>query len=169
MWRLRLFFLFHLSVAAQRAADGEVAALVRDALAAESRYDAKTALELFLKADAARPNDALVLQKIARQYSDLDFVAADAAEKKRLCTLALDYSKRAVVLEPKNAVNLLSLAICYGKLGTLSDTRTKLEYSRLVKQYAEIVQEEARRLSDMVEEVLLYSETQSGRKKYKLD
>jgi signal transduction histidine kinase len=37
-----------------------------------------------------------------------------------------------------------------------------------VEQYASIVQEEARRLSDMVEEVLLYSETQSGRKKYNL-
>ena len=38
-----------------------------------------------------------------------------------------------------------------------------------MEQYAAIVQEEARRLSDMVEEVLLYAETQSGRKKYKLE
>jgi signal transduction histidine kinase len=38
-----------------------------------------------------------------------------------------------------------------------------------VEQYAAIVQAEARRLSDMVEEVLLYSETQSGRKKYSLE
>src|SRR5262249_25762927 len=38
-----------------------------------------------------------------------------------------------------------------------------------VEQYASIVQEEARRLSDMVEEVLLYSEAQSGRKKYNLE
>src|SRR5207253_961052 len=37
-----------------------------------------------------------------------------------------------------------------------------------VEQYATIVQEEARRLSDMVDQVLLYSETQSGRKKYNL-
>src|SRR5207244_10762051 len=37
-----------------------------------------------------------------------------------------------------------------------------------VEQYAAIVQDEARRLSDMVDEVLLYSETQSGRKKYDL-
>jgi signal transduction histidine kinase len=37
-----------------------------------------------------------------------------------------------------------------------------------VEQYAGIVQEEARRLSDMVDQVLLYSETQSGRKKYNL-
>jgi signal transduction histidine kinase len=38
-----------------------------------------------------------------------------------------------------------------------------------VEQYATIVGDEARRLSDMVEEVLLYAETQSGRKKYKLE
>jgi signal transduction histidine kinase len=38
-----------------------------------------------------------------------------------------------------------------------------------VEEYAKIVQEEARRLSEMVEEVLLYSETQSGRKKFKLE
>jgi signal transduction histidine kinase len=38
-----------------------------------------------------------------------------------------------------------------------------------IEQYAAIVQDEARRLSDMVEEVLLYSETQSGRKKYTLE
>ncbi len=37
-----------------------------------------------------------------------------------------------------------------------------------VEQYAAIVQDEARRLSDMVDHVLLYSETQSGRKKYNL-
>jgi signal transduction histidine kinase len=38
-----------------------------------------------------------------------------------------------------------------------------------VEEYASIVQQEARRLSEMVEEVLLYSETQSGRKKYNLE
>ena len=37
-----------------------------------------------------------------------------------------------------------------------------------VEQYASIVQDEARRLSDMVDQVMLYSETQSGRKKYNL-
>jgi len=37
-----------------------------------------------------------------------------------------------------------------------------------VEQYASIVQDEARRLSNMVDQVLLYSETQSGRKKYNL-
>jgi len=118
-----------------RAADA--AALVRDALAAEAKFDTKTALSLFLEADKAKPNDSLILQKIARQYSDSTLEAPDDTERRRLCTLALDYSKRAVAANPKDAVNVLSLAICYGKLGSYSDNRTKIEYSRFVKQHAE--------------------------------
>jgi tetratricopeptide (TPR) repeat protein len=111
--------------------------ILADALAAEKRFDSKTALDLFLTAEKAKPDDSLVLQKIARQYSDLTLDTTDVAEKKRLCTLALDYSKKAVAANPKDPVNVLSLAICYGKLGGYSDTRTKIEYSRLVKQHAE--------------------------------
>jgi tetratricopeptide (TPR) repeat protein len=111
--------------------------LLRDALAAEARFDSKTALDLFLKADAARPGDPLILQKISRQYSDLTLDTPDVAEKKRLCTAALAAAQRAVALRPSDPVNVLSLAICYGKLGTYSDTRTKIEYSRLVREHAE--------------------------------
>lgn len=111
--------------------------LLQSALAAEARFDSQSALERFLKADTAHPNNPFVLQKIARQYSDLSFDTKDSAEKQRLCTEALSFAKRSVALEPQNAVNVLSLAICYGKLAALSDTRTKIEYSRLVKSSAE--------------------------------
>jgi len=117
------------------AADAD--ALVRDALAAEARFDSRTALEFFLQADAARPNDPVILQKIARQYSDLTFDLTDPAEQKRDCLAALAYAQRAVALAPHNAVNVLSLAICYAKIGLYSDTRTKIANSRLVKDYAE--------------------------------
>jgi tetratricopeptide (TPR) repeat protein len=134
MRRALLLLAFTLAAIA-RAADAE--ALVRDALVAEARFDSKAALALFLKADAARPNDPVILQSISRQYSDLTIDTPGVAGKKRLCTEALAYAQRAVALRPRDPVNVLSLAICYGKLGTYSDTRTELEYSRLVKQYAE--------------------------------
>jgi len=120
---------------ALRAADA--GALVKDAEAAEARFDAKTALELFLQADAARPNDPVILQKIARQYSDLTFDLTDPAEQRRFAEQALAYAQRAYQLAPKNPDNVLSLAICYAKIGFYADTRTKIENSRFVKQYAE--------------------------------
>jgi tetratricopeptide (TPR) repeat protein len=110
---------------------------VLEGLAAEKRFDSKTALAAFLRADDAHPNDAFILQKISRQYSDLTIDATSEAEKKRLCVEALAYGKRAAELQPDNAVHLLSLGISYGKLGLYSDIRTRIEYSRLVRQYAE--------------------------------
>jgi Flp pilus assembly protein TadD len=114
-----------------------VDALIRDALAAEAHFDSRAALDLFRRADAARPDDAFIQQKLSRQYSDLTIDTPDFAEKKSLCTESLAHALRAVELKPDDAVNVLSLAICYGKLGLYSDTRTKIEYSRLVKDHAE--------------------------------
>jgi tetratricopeptide (TPR) repeat protein len=111
--------------------------LFQRGLAAEERLDSRAALELFLAEENARPGQALVLQKIAQQYSDLTVELAPGPERKRLAQLALDYAGRAVAVEPRNAVNVLSLAICYGKIAADSDTRAKLEYSRLVKAEAE--------------------------------
>ena len=131
-WCLAVF----LALAAPLAAS-EVDQVLQSALAAEARFDSREALMLFRRADALWPNDAMILQKISKQYSDATSDTTNVVEKKQLCTKALAYAQRAVDLQPHNAVNVLSLAICYGKLATLSDTRTKLEYSRLVKQYAE--------------------------------
>lgn len=111
--------------------------LVRDALAAEARLDTTRALELFQKAIEAHPDNAFLEQKLARQYSDAEVDATATTEKLRLANLALQHSQRAVELEPNNAVNVLSVAISYGKIGMLSDVRTKITYSRLVREGAE--------------------------------
>jgi tetratricopeptide (TPR) repeat protein len=111
--------------------------LVRDALAAEARFDTNRALELFQAAAQTRPDNAFVQQKIARQYSDAEVDATAPAEKLRLARLALVHSQRAVELEPGNPVNVLSVAISYGKLGLHSDVRTRIGHSRLVREYAE--------------------------------
>ncbi len=136
----RRFFLFVAALASLapfRLSAADADSLLRDALAAEARFDSKTALDLFLQADAARPNDPFIFQKLSRQYSDLTLDTPDLAEKKRLCTESLACAQRAVALRPRDPVNVLSLAICYGKLATYADTRTKLEYSRLVREHAE--------------------------------
>ena len=130
--RLLLLLLLVSSVGAR-----ESAPLLQEALAAEARLDVRRALDLLLQADAAQPNDAFILQKIARQYSDLVEDQAEVAEKKRYAQTALDFSRRAVALNPSDAVNVLSVAICHGKLALHSDTREKVRYSRLVREDAE--------------------------------
>ena len=111
--------------------------LLREAQSAEAKLDSPRALELYLQADQAKPNDALILQKIARQYSDLVLEQPTTEAKKRHAQTALDYSLRAVALNPRDPVNVLSLAVCHGKLAVYSDTKTKIQYSRLVKEEAE--------------------------------
>ncbi|HSI09830.1 MAG: hypothetical protein ACAH89_06240 [Rariglobus sp.] len=110
---------------------------IRDGLAAEQRLDTSRALEAFLAADKARPDDAFILQKIARHTSDSVLDTPDPDEKKRRAQRALDYAQRAVALAPDSAENVLSLAVCHGTLAIYSDTRTKIRYSRLVKEEAE--------------------------------
>jgi tetratricopeptide (TPR) repeat protein len=108
-------------------------------LEAEARGDSQAALQCFLTADRAKPNNPKIQQRLARQYSDLVDVQSDLAHQKHYAQCALEYSQRADKLEPQNAEHVLSLAICYGKLARLPDcgTRTKIEYSRMVKQEAE--------------------------------
>jgi tetratricopeptide (TPR) repeat protein len=132
-WKFLLGLL--LLAASLRAAEAE--ALLRAALAAEARMDCPAALRLFHEADAARPNDAFILQKISRQYSDLVDDQAGVEDKKRYAQTALEYARRAATLKPADPVNVLSVAICRGKLALNSDLRTRVEYSRLVREDTE--------------------------------
>jgi hypothetical protein len=111
--------------------------LLREALAAEAMLDSARALALFQQADAARPNDAFILFKVAKQYSDLVADQATDAARNEFARRGLAFAQRACALEPTNAVYTLSLAICHGHLATVSDVRAKVEYSRLVKEEAE--------------------------------
>ena len=116
---------------------GEVDTVLAEARAAEGRFETKRALELYQAADRLRPDDAVTLQKIAQQLSDLSLEVATEAEKKAQAEQALAYAERAVALAPDNAVNVLSLAICHGKMAVYSDARAKIQFSRLVKVEAE--------------------------------
>lgn len=134
---LLLLFAATLRTANAATAGADADAILADARAAEEGLDSRRALELYLAADRARPGDADVLQKIARQYSDLIVELSTDDDRRLYAQTALDYARRAVALEPRNPENVLSLAICHGKLAVYSDLRTKIKYSRLVKEDAE--------------------------------
>jgi tetratricopeptide (TPR) repeat protein len=138
MKRSLLWLLLALAIAVRGAAGApSYDDIVRDALAAEARLDTRGALQLFLAADQLRPNQGFIQQKIARQYSDLIVDLPTAAEQKQSALTALEYARRSVALEPTNAENVLSLAVCYGKLAGYSDTRQKVEFSRSIREEAE--------------------------------
>ncbi|MBP6507382.1 MAG: hypothetical protein KA257_07435 [Opitutaceae bacterium] len=132
-----LGLLAALGLASVQVYAADAAALVKSALAAEAALDSAHALEFFLAADAARPNDPFILQKISKQYSDTTAGTTDVAEKQRRVEQALVYAQRSSALAPDNAECTLSIAICYGKLGLYADVRTRIEYAKLVKESAE--------------------------------
>lgn len=114
-----------------------VAALLAAGKTAEATHDPEAALAHFRAADTLRPDDPAILQAIAKQLSDATFVASNETRKAALVEEALFYAQRAAALAPNDAVNVLSLAVLYGKLGIYVDTSHKVEYARLIKQYAE--------------------------------
>jgi tetratricopeptide (TPR) repeat protein len=137
MQRILMAWMVTTAMASLSLRADEAESFIRAGLAAEARLDPRASLEHFRAADAARPNDPFILQKISRQLSDQTPAAPSLDEKAELARQALAYAQRAVAADPNSAVNVLSLAICYGKLGLYGDTRTRVEYSRLVHQYAE--------------------------------
>lgn len=111
----------------------EPSALIADAIAAEARWDSRQALELLLRADAAKPNDPAVLQKISKQYSDLASRENSTESKRALAAQALAYAQRSAALAPNDAVCALSLAICHGHFAVTGSVREKVALSRLMQ------------------------------------
>ncbi len=134
-WSLTLFFFW--GAVSVQGASPEVQSLIASGAAAEARFDLPAALEFYRKADALQPNDAFILQRIAKQVSNSADEIPDVKERARQIREALRYSERAVEISPTNPEGLLSMAVCYGKLAKLVDNATKVEYSRRVKKFAE--------------------------------
>lgn len=111
--------------------------LLQEASEAEARLDSRRALDLLLEAEPLRPDDAALLRRIARQYSNLSIDLAAEPERRQAVERALAYSQRAVELDPANAEGVLSLAVCHGKLAHFGSVREKVERSRQVRAAAE--------------------------------
>jgi tetratricopeptide (TPR) repeat protein len=114
-----------------------VTELVRQGDAFDEKLDNARALELYLQADRLKPNDPETLWRIARQYALLMNDAKSDEQQQEAGEKALEYAKRGVALNPAHAKSVLSVAICYGRLIRFVGARTKVEYSRLVKEHAE--------------------------------
>ena len=132
---MKLFLLLTLLIALPALAeDPKVAALVRQGDAEERQGQTKAALADFRAAEELDAKNVGVLLRISKQYSDLVDVTKPPEAAQQLARKALDYAERALELDPKVAKAHLSRAIAYGKLTDFVGNKTKLEYSKIIKE-----------------------------------
>jgi len=114
-----------------------VNALIKQGDALDAKDRNAEALPIYLQADAAKPNDAEILRRIAKEYSQQMVGELQTPENRALGDKALAYAKRAKAADPNNADARLCLAICYGEVAFLESAATRVEYSRFIKDEAE--------------------------------
>ena len=107
--------------------------LLTQANAQDEALQAATALKLYQQLEVADPNNVDVLLGIARQYRHLMADTPTPAEKLRLLSLAMDYSRRAEKLAPDNAETHLAVAITYAKRVPLLSSKDQITTSRLLR------------------------------------
>jgi tetratricopeptide (TPR) repeat protein len=137
MRRLLLIALLALSASAAFATAEDVGSLIQQGDAYDEQLDTQRALASYLQAEKLGSNDPNLYVRIARQYAFSMNDTRVESEQRDLGEKALSYAKRAVETDPKSAKAQLSVAICYGRLAGVSGNRTKVEYSRFVKEYAD--------------------------------
>lgn len=130
--KLILLFLASASLAFSQSA----AEWIKKGDAFEADGKSKQALEAFRKAEKSTPNDAALLVRIAKQYGDLMPTFA-RAEKKDASLKSLEYSRKAVAVNPKLSDSHLALALSLGKNTEFLGNRQKIEASREIKTAAE--------------------------------
>lgn len=120
------------------AARADIAELLSEGDAYDAKLDNAHALEAYLQAEKLGATDANTLYRIARQYALSMNDTSSESTQRDLAETALAYAKRAVAADPNNAKAQLSAAVCYGRLIPYVSTREKVEYSRLIKEHADI-------------------------------
>jgi tetratricopeptide (TPR) repeat protein len=136
MRRLLLGALLVLSVSTALASV-DIDRLIQQGDSFDAQLDTERALKSYLQAEKAGSNDPNLFVRIARQYAFSMNDTQDESKQRELGETALDYAKRAVEIDPKNAKAQLSVAICYGRLASVMNNKTKVTYSRYVKEYAD--------------------------------
>ena len=118
-------------------AQGDFDALMKKGDQLDAELKTKEALATYLEAEKLQPGSADLLHKIAKQYGESMNDVATKAEKKAFGEKALACSKRSVAADPKNPQAQLALAVSYGRVAPFLDNKTKIAYSKLVKEHVE--------------------------------
>jgi tetratricopeptide (TPR) repeat protein len=115
------------------AEDPRVSTLVQQGDLADKAGKTRAALASFRAAEGIEPQNVGVLLRISKQYGDLIDITKPEENAKRMADLALDYGNRALAADPRNAKAHLNLAVSYGHLTDFVGNKTKLEYSKIIR------------------------------------
>ncbi len=119
------------------AADSPIAAAMAHGDAADEQLKTPEALAAYLEAEKLGGKSADLLSKIAREYSLSMLDTKSRDEERRLGEKSLEYSQRAVAADPNNAMAQLGLAIAYGRMASYLDNKTRIAYSKQVKEHVD--------------------------------
>jgi predicted Zn-dependent protease len=115
------------------AEDPRLASLVHLGDLAEQQGHPRAALASLRSAEAIDPQNLGVLLRMSKQYGDLIAATKPEENARLVAERALEYGTRALAADPNNAKAHLNLAICYGHLTDFVGNKTKLEYSRIIR------------------------------------
>ncbi len=122
-------------------ADGVIAAnferTVADGRDAEAAFQPERALVAFRNALHFRPNDAEILRLISKQLSDELYHIPEPSHRLAVEREAITVAHDALDRAPHDAMCIVAVAVCEGKLARDADIRERVASAREAKRYAE--------------------------------
>lgn len=118
-------------------ASANVDELIRAGDAHDAQFKPDAALKCYLPAEKERPEDPVLLVKIARQYVFRMDDLPSKSDKMDSAKTGLSYAERAVKAAPQTSDPHLAIAIVYGKMTPLLGNKEKIEISKKIKEAAE--------------------------------
>ena len=102
----------------------------------DRQFKSAEALAAYQQAAVQRPNDAELQRKIAKQYVEMVLDTPNKREQLRLSQLAYEAALQGKKLAPRDAQVRATVAVTAGRLAFYSDSRQRLELSRVVQTEA---------------------------------
>jgi tetratricopeptide (TPR) repeat protein len=131
--RHTIFAALVLALASMRARAQPAQELIQQGDVFYDKLQAAEALEFYLPAEKLDPHNVRLLVRIAREYRHLMSDATNARDKLEFGNMALNHAQRAAALAPNDPQTQLALAISYGKMLPMEETRQQIATSRQIK------------------------------------
>ena len=103
----------------------------------DRRRQTAEAISAYEKANGLSPSNAEVLWRLSKQYCLTASTRTVRSEKAELLQKALGLARDAVQANPRNANAHIAVAICYAKQMEISDHKTQIRLSRLIRDESE--------------------------------